>query len=67
MVLRDGRIVAEPPDSIALTNILAQPLCVYRETGPPRLIAHQAEPEAFLKALHSVYHGSYFWAETVED
>jgi hypothetical protein len=67
LTLKDGVIVANPADTIALTNILAEPLSVYQEDGPPRLIDHQVEPEAFLEALPKVYHGSYFWCVSGAD
>ncbi len=67
LVLRQGKLMPEPPDSIALNGILDEPPQVFQEDGPPKLIDHKAEPEVFLRALASVYHGTYFWASTVED
>ena len=65
--LVDGKLVADPADSIALTSALAEPLSVYQEDGPPKLINPKTHPKEFLKAMPRVYHGTYFWCRPVED
>jgi hypothetical protein len=70
--LTDGQLVADPPDSIALRNIQAEPVRVYLMDAKPDeleyiLIDPTTQPEAFLKACHKDYNGSYFWAGEVED
>jgi hypothetical protein len=67
LTLIDGQLVAEPPDAIALMNILAEPLEIYHTDRPRTKIDHTKHPEAFLKALPTVYRGTYFWAKPVED
>ena len=64
LFLKDGRIIADPADSIALTHMLSEPLRVdYGST--PTWIDPVRQPEEFLAALQKVYHGTYFWAEAV--
>jgi hypothetical protein len=69
LVLRDGLITPEPPDSIALNNILAKPLIayLYEENDRRIRIDPKTQPEKFLKALPTAIHGTYFWAGKVED
>ena len=66
IVLREGILVAEPPDSIALNNVLAEPVWLPEGDGW-RFIYPAIQPEEFLKALPIEYHGTYFWAGKVED
>ncbi len=65
--LQDGRLVADPPQARVLLGLLAEPLRVYQEDGPPTSIDPLAEPEAFLKGCLATYHGSYFWCKEVTD
>ena len=65
--LINGVLIADPADSIALTSVLAEPLSVYQEDGPPKLINPKTHPKEFLKAMPRVYHGTYFWCRPVED
>jgi hypothetical protein len=64
--LVDGRLIAEPPDSIALTNVLAEPVWLPEGDGW-RFIYPDTQPEEFLKALPTMYHGSYFWASSEKE
>ena len=66
LVLRGGRIVAEPPDSVALKNVLDEPVWLPEGDGW-WFIYPDTQPEEFLQALPMQYHGSYFWARQVED
>ncbi len=67
LVLRDGRLVAEPPDSISLNNVLAEPVRVDQGSKPPLWFDPVRQPQEFLRALPTAYHGTYFWAGKVED
>jgi hypothetical protein len=66
LVLREGIIMPEPPDSIPLNNMLAEPAMLLQ--GNERVyIDPKSQPEAFLKALSKLYHGTHFFAGEVED
>jgi hypothetical protein len=62
LVLREGRIVAEPPDSVALNNIVNDQVHLYGENGDRRRLDATLNPDEFLTALPAHYHGTYFWA-----
>jgi hypothetical protein len=69
LVLRDGRIVADPPDSISLRNVLADEVWVHgRGEDPPLKLNATDHPKEFFEHLPKEFgHGTYFWAEPVED
>ena len=64
IVLKDGKLIQEP-DSIALTNLLSEPLIIY-EKSKRILIDPDEEPKKFLEHLTKCVRGSYVWAGKVE-
>lgn len=66
VLLKDGQIITDPPDRLALRNILAEPVWLPDGDGW-RFIYPDTQPEEFLAALPKECNGSYFWAEAVED
>lgn len=64
--MKNGRLVADPPDSQTLRNVLTEPLEVWQEDAPPKSIDPLAEPEEFLKGCVATYRGSYFWCKEIK-
>jgi hypothetical protein len=68
LVLRDGRIVADPPDVPALLFALNEPVRIENAQGRMVTFDSKWHPKQFLKALPKAYgHGSYFWCEAIKD
>lgn len=49
LVLRDGILVAEPPDSIALNNVLDEPVHHDDGAGKVTILDAKLHPEEFLR------------------
>ena len=64
-MLKDGKLVQEP-HSIALTNLLSEPLIIYEKTKRI-LIDPDEEPKKFLYHLMKAMRRSYVWAGEVEE
>jgi transcriptional regulator with XRE-family HTH domain len=71
ITMKDGALVASPrteTNALALQNVLAEEVWVHQENGEPPLKLNAIHhPQEFLEHLPKEYHGSYFWAEWVED
>jgi hypothetical protein len=69
ITLQDGVLVADPPDSVALRNVLSDEVWIYPMTDDPPLKLNAIDhPKEFLEGLPKQYgHGSYFWAVAVEN
>jgi hypothetical protein len=69
ITLKGGQLIADPPDSISLKNILAEDVWVHQLNGEPPIIFNSIHhPKEFLQGLPKQYgHGSYFWCSKVED
>ncbi len=67
IALVDGKLVATPADSIPLQNVLRQPVYLIDPQDRVTLLDSVLHPKEFLHALPTMYHGTYFWAGTVED
>lgn len=65
IVLKGGKLVQEP-ESLALRNILREPLIVY-DKNTRVLIDAEEEPKKFLAHLTQCVRGSYVWAGEVEE
>jgi hypothetical protein len=65
IVLKHGKLVQEPT-SIALTNLLSEPLVIY-EKATRILIDPEEEPKKFLEHLTKAVRGSYVWAGEMEE
>lgn len=63
--LRNGQVVANPPESRLLTNMLREPIYTLIE-GQERELTAQDDPKLFLDQLHRHYHGSRLWAGKAE-
>ena len=64
-MLKGGKLVQEP-ESIALANLLSEPL-IACDKRTRILIDAQEEPKKFLKHMTKYVRGSYFRAEEVEE
>jgi hypothetical protein len=67
ITMKDGVLVANPADSVALRNVLQSDVRVYRADDAVEILKAALHPAEFLKALPQQYHGSYFWCKQVED
>lgn len=64
IALKDGALVLDPPDSIALQNVLDQPVRVFDGDGNAiHTIESGLNPKMFIENLAKQYIGTYFWAE----
>lgn len=67
IVLKDGCLVTDPPDSLPLQNLLSHPLHPWHPTKRlPSLYATKA-PEQYLRMLPEIYIGTYCWAGPLEE
>ena len=67
ITMKDGVLVADPPDSLTLHNVLNDNVRIDCGEDPPLVFNAIHHPKEFLEALPKQYHGSYFWCKQVED
>lgn len=67
ITMKDRVLVTNPADSVELHNVLDTEVWIHRDPDPPLILKAALHPEEFLAALPKQYHGSYFWAELVQD
>lgn len=65
--MKEGQLVASPPDEVALRNVLNDVVRVDRGSDPPLILNAIDHPTEFLEHLPKEYHGSYFWAKAIPD
>lgn len=56
ITLENGQLSCEPKDDISLLGVLTQPGFNGKVVSPNK------DPETWIKALPSTFHGSYLWA-----
>src|SRR5262245_44013219 len=61
--LKDGRLIADPPDAPSLRMALDEDIRKYETSGRITLLNSKLHAEEFIKELPMEYHGTYFWAE----
>lgn len=65
IVLHNGSLSCDPPDSVLLRDILQQPLSLSID-GTVRDLYADSEPGLFLQSLHRAYAGPFLAATAVE-